>query len=326
MVKVKSVFGEELSGQIGKAGVYAKWKGIQYRRKYTKPANPKTPAQMKNRGVWANGVDKWHTFNPLQAQAYTPLASGQPMSGYNLFMSRWMKMNDAGRSAYVSPYVGFKQVSNGAATGSQTASTTSNTREVITSNKPIVRGSVTYTKSSGTFDPVAVVDIARGRIDVIKEITGAITISYESQGKVVTDEVLQTDAEVEDIIYTEMFPIDYKSVVLKVAGSEVHALEMDVNAGKFYVEGISTFTGGSTINFSKFIPAVDVKLELMKANTNFNTFRDYSDVNGEIQIAQSSEDGDRDMSYTSPDYSVKIAGGVSAVNSAKDELVVLTSI
>jgi len=45
MVKIINIFGDQYSGQAGKAGVFAKWKGRQYRRAYVIPANPKSPMQ-----------------------------------------------------------------------------------------------------------------------------------------------------------------------------------------------------------------------------------------------------------------------------------------
>ncbi len=57
MVKIINIFGDQYSGQAGKAGVFAKWKGRQYRRAYVIPANPKTTMQMIIRGYFENAVD-----------------------------------------------------------------------------------------------------------------------------------------------------------------------------------------------------------------------------------------------------------------------------
>ena len=326
MVKVKNVFGDEYSGQVGKAGVFANWKGIQYRRKYVIPANPNTPAQQAVRADFTNGVDKWHSFDALQSESYKPLASGQAMSGFNLFMSRWMKLGNTGRANYVSPYVGFYQLADGAVSGSQTATNTTNVAETVTANKPIVRGSLTYSKGSGTHDPVAVIDIERGRIDFLKAVTGAITASYSSQGEAVSNEIVKTNASIGDVAYLEHFPVDYKTAHIKVAGTEVDAIELDVNNGKIYVCNTSTFTGGSTYTFSKFTPATDVKLALVKANTNFSTFAGYSDANGEVKVAQTAEDGNRDRTISSAEYISLVNGNLSALASANDQLIVLTHI
>ncbi|GAJ13427.1 unnamed protein product, partial [marine sediment metagenome] len=76
--------------QAGKAGVFAKWKGRQYRRAYVIPANPKTTMQKIIRGYFENAVDAWHTYTGLQRLVYSYLATGLVMSGFNLLVRRWM--------------------------------------------------------------------------------------------------------------------------------------------------------------------------------------------------------------------------------------------
>ncbi|GAI60341.1 unnamed protein product [marine sediment metagenome] len=70
MVKIINIFGDVYSGQAGKAGVFAKWKGRQYRRKYVIPANPKTTMQLLVRG-----------YSPM------PSLPGTPTIAYNAWYS-----------------------------------------------------------------------------------------------------------------------------------------------------------------------------------------------------------------------------------------------
>lgn len=326
MVKVTSVLGLKFSGQLGKTVVFASWKGIDYMRSYAQPSNPNTPAQQAVRGSFTNAVDKWHTFNTVQRGAYNYLASGEKFSGYNLFVSRWQKMTTGERSAYVAPYVGFIQVAAGAALTDGSETNVTDTRETVTTDKPIVIGSVAYTKGSGTFDPYAVIDIVRGRVDILKNVTGAATISYTAAGKTVVDEALGSSPTAGTVIYLDNMDIDYKSVVFKQAASEVHALEVDILAGKFYVQGMTTFTGGSTITFDYYVPAADVKLETTKVDTTFITFRGYSDASGIIEVGLTSEDGDHDMKYSSPSYASLVSASVAPAAAAIDQVVSLTAI
>jgi hypothetical protein len=326
MVKVSNVFGDVYSGQVGKAGVFASWRGIQYRRKYVIPSNPNTPAQQKVRNSFANAVDKWHTLNSLQQQAYTPLASGQSKTGYNIFIGRWQKMTDVERAAYVSPYVGFVQVGEGSASAGTPETTVTDTQEMELAESPVVIGSCEFTTGAGNLDPKAFIDIKRGRVDFIDTITGAITIDYEAGGETVVGEAIQTNAAPGDVAYLDNMDIDYKSVALYVAESEVTAIEVDVVAGKLYVTDPATFTGGDTIAFDTFTPVEDIKMSIEKVNTSFSTGRYYSDENGTIQLSQTSEDGNKDIEYTHPDYISEIVANVSPQNTAKDQYVALTAI
>ena len=65
MVKIVNIFGDQYSGQAGKAGVFAKWKGRQYRRAYVIPANPNTTKQQEVRQNLANAVTLWHLYNTV---------------------------------------------------------------------------------------------------------------------------------------------------------------------------------------------------------------------------------------------------------------------
>lgn len=326
MVKVSNVFGDVYSGQVGKSGVFASWRGIQYRRKYVIPSNPNTPAQQKVRNSFANAVDKWHTFNSLQQQAYGPLASGQPKTGYNIFIGRWQSMTEAERLAYVSPYVGFIQLGVGAAQSGTTVTTESNKREMILNESPIVIGSCEFTSGSGNLDPKAFIDIKRGRVDFIDTITGAITIDYVAGGETVVGEAIQTNAEPGDVAYLDNMDIDYKSVSLYVANEEVSAIEVDIVAGKLYVTSPATFTGGDSIDYETYTPAENVKMSIEKVNTSFSTGRFYSDEDGIIRLAQTSEDGNKDIEYSHPDFMSKVISNVSPQNTAKDQYIALTAL
>jgi hypothetical protein len=326
MVKVTNDFGDRYSGKVGESGVFASIWGIQYRRRYVKPSNPNTPAQQKVRNSFTNGVDKWHAFNAIQAQAYTPMASGLKMSGYNLFLSRWQKMTTLEKSSYVAPIDCIKQISSGPANTGESVNIAEDTPETDTGGDYIVRGTPVFTKGGSSLDPTAFVDIKRGKIYFIKAAATPVTISYTSGGLTVVDEEVAASASQGDIVELKNFDIDYKSVALKVNGTEVDAIEVDVNAGKFFVTLSTTFTGGSSIEYSSYIPLPDANIKMQKVNTNFNTLNEYTNVFGEARFAQTTEDGNRDINYIEPDHLTIVQGNVTPANACADELIVMTPI
>jgi len=326
MVKVTNDFGDRYSGKVGESGVFATIYGIQYRRRYVKPSNPNTPAQQRVRTSFTNAVDKWHAFNALQAQAYTPMASGMKMSGYNLFISRWQNMTTAERSAYVDPIDCIKQIADGAISTGQSVNIAVDTPETVLSSEHVVRDSYTFTQGASGLDPYAFVDIIRGKVKVIKTISSACTISYTAGGLTVTDEAVTSSASAGDIIELDNWDIDYDSVVLKVGGTEVDAIEVDVNAGKFKVTKSTTITTGASIGYSKFTPLENANVKMEKVNTNFSTLNEYSDADGEIRFAQTTEDGNRDINYIEADHVTIIQGNVTPSNACADECIEMTAL
>jgi len=326
MVKVSNVFGDVYSGKVKDAGVFAKWKGRQYRRSYAKPSNPNTPAQRAVRASFSDGVDKWHIFNALQQQAYNPLAAGQVMSGFNLFIKRWQTMTAEQRATYVEPYTGFKQVGSGPASAEQSTNTVADQDEYTLAESPILIGSAGFTVGTGNFDPVAVVDLVRGRVDILKSDVGAITIDYQSGGRTVTGEVIDTGVTAGDVFYLDYFPVVAKSVVLKSDASAVHSFEVDIEKGKIYVVTPATYTDGGSFQWKYYTPINQVKYELFKAQTQFTTARVYSDANGIMKLAQTAEDGNRDGIFKHGSYGDIIVSNISAQDAAMDEYIKLTAL
>lgn len=235
-------------------------------------------------------------------------------------------MTDAGRAAFVEPIIGFKQVASGAATVDQTQAITENQREYTIANSPLVRDSISFAKGAGGLDPVLLVDIKRGKVTVLKAIAAATTVSYVAGGETVTDAALTSSAEIGDVLYLEDMDLTYKSVSAETSGAAIVILEVDIDNGKFYVEGTSAFTAGGTITYDYFTPLENANLKMVKANTSFSTLNKYADSNGVIQLAQTAEDGNRDISYAEAAHISIVQGNVSASNAAKDELIVMTAI
>jgi len=88
-MKINSVFGIRLSGALNKTVVVSSWKGRQYVRAYVKPKDPKTEAQESHRAMFKAAVGAWHGLNGRQREFYDRIA--RDMTGYNLFVSRYIK-------------------------------------------------------------------------------------------------------------------------------------------------------------------------------------------------------------------------------------------
>lgn len=93
MARVKlSSFLQSVSGSIGNI-VYYSTKGREYARVYVKPANPDTEGQRIIRRTFGDAVRSWQILPPEEKQNYNRQARRLPISGYNLFISLYMKRN-----------------------------------------------------------------------------------------------------------------------------------------------------------------------------------------------------------------------------------------
>ena len=67
--------------------------GDNFMREYTVPYDPKTPAQMRQRKLYADAYIAWKGLPSEIKDQYDILADGTKMSGYNLFVrqlaTRW---------------------------------------------------------------------------------------------------------------------------------------------------------------------------------------------------------------------------------------------
>ncbi|KKL86953.1 hypothetical protein LCGC14_1939620, partial [marine sediment metagenome] len=79
------------SGKIAGTLVATTWKGLKVMREYVKPANPRTPDQLVQRGLFADAVSAWRLYltNAEIRAAWNKkaLVSGKPQSGFNSAVS-----------------------------------------------------------------------------------------------------------------------------------------------------------------------------------------------------------------------------------------------
>jgi hypothetical protein len=91
----------DASGQLGKALVFAKWKGQNYVRQYVIPMNPNTEDQAAIRDIVAKASVAWKNsatvgatpVNSAYKLAYNEAAAGSGMSGFNLFIKESIALN-----------------------------------------------------------------------------------------------------------------------------------------------------------------------------------------------------------------------------------------
>lgn len=98
MAKHKSLlFGRKATGSIGGNICFTTWKGIGIAKEKPEPANPQTVAQMAIRNAFTANVDEWHNLERTvdDGAAYNVLAGreSRPMSGFNIYMSIYMKVH-----------------------------------------------------------------------------------------------------------------------------------------------------------------------------------------------------------------------------------------
>lgn len=330
MVKITNIFGDSYSGQAGKAGVFAKWKGRQYRRAYVIPANPNTTKQQSVRNNLGNAIIRWHEYCTEQRRAYAYMASGLVMSGFNLFVSRYQKAMPTSDASMIEPPIGIKQCGH-TETARENTNPAPTDHSYTLSNKPVTIGSLTFTKSGTDKAQDAYVSIHQGFVRIPTEITKAdgavgagnnlaegdeLLISYESGGRIVTREILYTipggdstipaKATMALALRTQYAPIDYGTVKIETNDkdggasqyTELESIEIDAVNGKVYYDKTDPADASSKVDYKSYTAYEDCKLEITKADTSFISWRDYSDSNGFLPLSATQEDEDYDLVFT----------------------------
>jgi hypothetical protein len=82
------LLGVEASGTIGDSVVFGRYKGINYARQHTVPANPRTAAQVAQRNFFKIFASLWRKLPGAAANAWDDAAKGTVLSGFNLFTRR----------------------------------------------------------------------------------------------------------------------------------------------------------------------------------------------------------------------------------------------
>jgi len=321
MVKVRNIFGDVYSGKVGKSGVFATWKGRQYRRSYVIPANPRTPAQQSVRNSFKNAVAEWHEFSALQKQAYNYLATPLQISGFNLWVSRYQKAATQGLTLPEKPLEGIKQIGSASTQTSTTLATGQGPHDL---DGPIKLFGATYDKGSGTTDPIAIIWIDRGAIEFLKDVSGVVTIDYQAGGRVIEGEQVAENPAAGDIVYLKWWPVNFKSCKLYVDGSQVESIEIDAANGQAYFDLAGPDTADQSLSYTKYTPIANAKLEIYKSGTSQLVWRGYSDAAGFLEVAATIEDGPYDFQLIAAGYTAVSRVAISADEATKEELIIMS--
>jgi hypothetical protein len=285
--------------------------------------------------------------------AYSYLATGLVMSGFNLLVSRWQKAATQGDTLPIRPQEGIKQIGSASETRQDT-NPDPTSQEYELDYKPVEIGSLTYTKGSTGLARDAYIDIEMGDvrlpvdIDNTHGITGGgqsvadgdkLVISYTSGGRTVTREVLDTVsggagkfaacASIANAYRTAHYPIDLGSVVLEIFDAnletyyQIESLEIDNINGKIYYDKTDDVAADATADYESYTAIEGAKLEVTKVDTSFITWRRYSDEDGLIYIAQTIEDETYDWTLSAATKVTAIRAAQTAVLATKHELVVM---
>jgi hypothetical protein len=360
MVKILNIFGDTYSGAAGKAGVFAKWKGRQYRRSYVIPANPNTTMQKAVRASFTNAVSFWHTLSSIQRLAFAYLATGLVMSGFNYLVSLWQKATSKALPTPTEPVEGIKQICSDHSTEQDTALTADNPFQL--GDSPIQIGSLTYTPAGTDSNAMdAYVDLDMGDVRVPADIdntSGAVgggesianddqlVISYYSRGRHIVREVLYevsgglgkipAAATIADALRTAFWPIDMgtatKPLVVEIYDksldtyTQIESLEIlnIADPAEIYFDKTRPAAAESHVDYESYEAIETAKLEIVKADTSFITWRKYSESLGEIPTAQSAESAPYDWALSAPGYVSVIRAAQDAVLAAGHELVEMT--
>lgn len=76
----------DAAGQIAKAQVYARWRGVGYARRYVIPSNPNTSDQQLTRNTFRWLGTLWSYLPSLVTDGWNRYADGQAMTGKNAFI------------------------------------------------------------------------------------------------------------------------------------------------------------------------------------------------------------------------------------------------
>lgn len=85
-----SAYINSLRGRLGSVVFYKRY-GTQCARTWIIPRNPNTESQRKIRRLFAEAVRAWQAMDPEQQYSFIRKARHTNMSGYNLFISNYMK-------------------------------------------------------------------------------------------------------------------------------------------------------------------------------------------------------------------------------------------
>ncbi len=83
---VGPLFSVDARGKLADSLVFMGWRGLKTVRQWTKPSNPNTESQKEVRNAFSASVENWHPLLGNDKEAWKLRASGEPKSGFNIYM------------------------------------------------------------------------------------------------------------------------------------------------------------------------------------------------------------------------------------------------
>jgi len=106
MAKVRGpLYSIDARGAIADAMVFGGWKGIPWVREQFYPQQPRTADQVAQRTIFTQSVSKWHDLTADQQVDWQRAIDrkGYRMSGFNFFVSEYIKSMLAGETPSITP-------------------------------------------------------------------------------------------------------------------------------------------------------------------------------------------------------------------------------
>ena len=357
-VLITNIFGDRYSGAAGQAGVFATWKGKQYRRRYVIPANPKTTKQISVRNNFKNAVSLWHAWSSLMHRAYDYLASGKALSGFNLLTRRYQSWKLNAKTEVDTPAEGIKQIGHTKTAQSDVYTSLGEGHDTLT-QAPVVIGSAHFKTAANAAAVDVEVDAEMGDIRIAQDITKTdgmkgegsalaegdkLVISYVSAGRTVTRELLYTIPSGETKVpegatlangnRTKYGPIVLGSVVVETVDvsetpndyTQVQSITIDNRNGEVAITDVVTPADTDKVVYDYYTAVEDCRLEVVKTDTSFVTWRDYSDADGFLPLAATAFDQPYDCEYEAGGYNPIVKAAQNAALMAAHEFVELTAV
>jgi len=258
-----------------------------------------------------------------------------------------------GGTEVLDPSYGIKQIGAGDKTPVSAEATFDNTPKK-TSHAPVVIGSFLPAAADGQLIVDCIVNADMGDVLIPVDITTVdghtaggetvaaldqLVISYESRGRTITREVLATAdttkfpaiTDIDDALRTAYRPVDLTSVKIEIYDesletyTEIDSVTILNSTGEVNANKTGAAHAAEDCAYDYYTAIEDAKLEIVKADTSFITWRDYSDENGYIPVAQTVFDQDYDLELSAPAKDPVIRAAQGAVEASKHEYIGMTA-
>lgn len=253
----------------------------------------------------------WDSYNRLQKQAFRRLPGGDVRNGYDIFYKMLWKNEVNNAVTMGTPGHGFIQIGIGPKSEEQSYVITNNELTHIISDKPILVGSLKFNKNTGSLDPSFLTDIQRGKIYVLKDVPGPISVKYICGTLTVNYELIADSPKAGDVIQLRNLPIRHKTLYITVEGQYIQQIEVNTIAGYMNIRWPETFDTGGIISFKNYTPCEGATFKVNNEDDTITLFEETTSRTGLIRIGLTNRYEPYRVSLEHPDYGFKILSNLS---------------